>query len=195
MEGTLENIVYSATFKYKGLKLFMDEDVIREKLEDYLKEPSKEKFVNLTTILESYNEKRPPCPKCHSKDIVKRGFSHRKSGRVQQYRCNSCRHMYTRSSIESKKMKKDYSACPKCDSVATRSGFWRWTLKDGTKMENQRYKCTKCGYYFTRKNNDFEAMKIMSEYSTKGMSLKDASTKSKISESGFLKRIHRYSTV
>jgi len=84
------------------------------------------------------------CPRCGSTEVNRKGTNAtRKIGRVQQFVCKKCNHIYTHTSIERKKVQENYPKCPKCKSEASRWGFWKW---NGSKV--QRFHCKMCGHYF-----------------------------------------------
>jgi hypothetical protein len=42
----------------------------------------------------------PSCPKCQSSNTTKNGTAHAKSGRVQRFRCNNCKHIWNAATLQ-----------------------------------------------------------------------------------------------
>jgi len=131
----------------------MRKDKLLRRVEEYLAKPSED---DLRKLISSLRTKLvPPCPRCGSMSTVRYGFHSRKAGKVQQYRCNTCRYVYTDATADRKRGMEAHPTCPRCGSRAMKRGFWRWTRKDGTKMSEQRYQCTnpRCRYYFKKRES------------------------------------------
>lgn len=126
----------------------MIEDGLKEKFEKYLEKPSKDYLKALVKDLVTYRKIHPPCPKCNTDDVIKFGKNPRKDGMVQQYKCKACGHMYTTSSLKSRKRRENYPLCLDCGSEVIRHGSWSWTRKDGTIMKKTKYHCKSCGRFF-----------------------------------------------
>jgi transposase-like protein len=171
---------------------FVQKEVLHKQLDELLRNPSDEGLKKFQGELSKLLSFRPPCPKCENGVVYRRGTNAtRKIGRVQQFQCRKCNHIYTYTSIEKRKKWKEYPKCPNCKSHVTRWGFWKW---DGNTV--QRYRCKKCGFYFRtqrkRKISDEDIKRIVT-YTAKGTSVRVEGLESpkRMTGSGFFKKTQR----
>ncbi|MGE5821547.1 MAG: hypothetical protein ACM31M_03060 [Nitrososphaerota archaeon] len=170
----------------------MQKEELHKKLDLLLINPSKNILKDFQKELLKIVEALPACPRCGSTEVNRKGTNAtRKIGRVQQFVCKKCNHIYTHTSIERKKICKNYPKCPKCKSDVSRWGFWKWK---GYRV--QRFRCKTCRHYFRIEKK----RKIMKEdikqaftYTTKGTSVRMEALESpkKITGSGFSKKVNR----
>jgi len=130
----------------------MQKDTLRRQLELLLKNPNEEVMDRFIGMVRCEIRGMPVCPKCQSLAVVKMGFTPRRTGDEQQYRCSNCHHIYTKISIRTGELRKKYPKCKVCGGPVKRSGFWKWGLLNGQKKRLQRYECTNssCGSFFSQ---------------------------------------------
>ena len=130
----------------------MQKDAIRRQLELLLKNPNERIMDQFIGMVRCEVRGMPVCPKCQSLEIVKMGFTPRRTGDEQQYRCSNCHHIYTNISIKTGELRGKYPKCKVCCGAVKRSGFWKWVLKNGQKKRLQRYECTNptCRSFFSQ---------------------------------------------
>jgi transposase-like protein len=170
----------------------MQKEELHKKLDLLLSHPSKNILKDFQKELIKIVESLPECPRCGSTEVNRKGTnSTRKIGRVQQFVCKKCNHIYTHTSIERKKIQENYPKCPKCKSEVSRWGFWKW---NGSKV--QRFHCKMCGHYFRierKRRIKKEDIRQTIAYTTKGTSVRMEALESpkKITGSGFSKKVNR----
>jgi hypothetical protein len=130
----------------------MQKEVLRKQLDILLRNPNEQGMDQFFGMVRCEIRGMPVCPKCQSLEIVKMGFTPRRTGDEQQYRCSNCNHIYTRISIRTGELRREYPKCKVCGNPVKRSGFWKWVLLNGQKKRLQRYECTKsaCGAFFSQ---------------------------------------------
>jgi len=77
------------------------------------------------------------CDECHSPDIARKGYRITRQGKVQQYLCRSCGHIFTLKPLIKRA---EPAPCPKCHSDKTRKGGKY--IRNGKEL--QRYVCNSC---------------------------------------------------
>jgi len=134
----------------------MEKEALRQQFENLLRNPSDEAMHQFFSAVRCEVHGIPACPNCSSGHTVKMGFNKRKHGAEQQFRCNSCRHIYTKTSIKTNELRKKYPKCEKCGSSVKRSGFWKWKTANGRRKIHQRYECTnkECGHFFSLESQE-----------------------------------------
>ena len=130
----------------------MQKDALRRQLELLFKNPNERVMDQFIGMVRCEVRGMPVCPKCQSLEIVKMGFTPRRTGDEQQYRCSNCHHIYTNISIKTGELRGKYPKCKVCGGAVKRSGFWKWVLKNGQKKRLQRYECTNptCRSFFSQ---------------------------------------------
>jgi transposase-like protein len=168
----------------------MQSDKLHKKLDLFLANPSKNLLKDFQKELMKIAGSLPPCPICGNTEVSRKGTNAtRKIGRVQQFVCKKCNHIYTHTSIDRKKIRENYPKCPKCKSEVSRCGFW-------DKNKVQRFQCKICGHYFRiekKRTIEKEDIKQVISYTTKGTSVRAEAFESpkKITASGFSKKVNR----
>ncbi len=85
------------------------------------------------------------CPHCDSSTYTKRGSKITRNGRVQRYKCKSCRRTFAEEYIYPPINISDQIFCPSCSSNDVK-GHGSYHCSDGKKI--QRYQCKPCGRQF-----------------------------------------------